>query len=303
MRLTPVLLTLLALGLACGSGSEPLPPTLDGVSTEADAALELVDRAAALEGALDADLAPVGLAPDLSSPPDGFALAFDAEEVGALDAEVPAGPPPPAVTYGNVRQGIALAALADAATASIVGPPAAAIAITLQGQVTQHAQNVWVATNTVSDGNRSVTGRWAVAWVGVGWLAEMRISTSDGALQDQRWFSGFLSADHHLGWWDFYDGAGALVGVVEWVTDGEGSGEFGIAALSGDAAGDSLRYWLSPEEALIAYVDASLGEEAYVYVGPDRAGELMAPNYNDGQAACWDGEAAEAPFADVPCAD
>ena len=299
----PLLVALLpafAFALACGTGEEDEtpPPLLEEVSAEGDASLDLVDRSATLAAAADAVDAPAGAAIDFAGVPEGFTLGINSsEEVGTLDDSVGGR----SATYEAVVHGVALAALADAATALIVLPPAAAIDIVRRGAIVEVSKNVWVATNTVSDGTNSVTGVFVVAWVGVGWLAEMRLTSSDGTWTGQPWFNGFLSVGNNVGWWDFYDPAGTLGGVVEWVADGAGNGEFAIAATSGEDAGDVLAYVFVDDSALVSYHDESRAEDAWVYAAPDKSGEVRTPDWNGGLVACWDAETAAVPYADATC--
>lgn len=295
----------LALLAACGPlGSAPAHvPLLSEVSAEADAQLALVDRALALDGALDAAVAPAGRAIDLGAAPEGFTLSFDGSDVQDLGDEAPAGAPAPTATFANVRHGVAMAAMADLAATAVVGPPALAIHVVRQGRVRQVAPNVWTATNSVRDGERELTGTLTAAWVNVGWLAEMRVTSSDGVYTDHKWFSGFLSHEGGIGWWDLYGADGQLAGVVEWFADGQGHAEFGIAAMAGEGVGDTLSYWRADDEHLIVYDDASEGEEAWVYVAPDRSGEMRLVNVNGGEPGCWAGLDAEIPYADTPCAE
>lgn len=279
----------------CELGDRPHVPLLEELSADADAAVELIDRDAALDGALDYDLADAGEALDLGGAPAGFLLQIDSADIQSIDDAVTDGAAMPSIS--NVVTATWLAALADLATAAVVGPPAAAVAITTRGTVEQLEPNVWVANNTLTgiDGS-SVSGEFVVAWVGVGWLAEMRISSSDGTYDDTLWFNGFLSYGGALGWWDIYTADGELAGVVEWSGDGSNA-QFGIAAISGPAAGDLLSYWaLADGERGVAFYDADIAEEAWVIVNPDLSGELRAHNYNEGEPACWDTD-----FYDAEC--
>lgn len=297
----PTLLALaptLALALACGSGDpeETVPPVLDEAAT-GDEQVDLVDRSAVLAEAAEAEDAPDGVALDLNAAGDGFLMKIDsAEEIGTLDDDLRR-----AATYDAVVHGVAAAAFADAVVALVVAPPAAAVEIVRNGTVTEVSKNVWIATNTVSDGTNSVTGTFVVAWVGVGWLAEMRLTSSDGTWSGQPWFNGFVSVENAVGWWDFYDPAGTLGGVVEWVADGEGNGQFGIAATAGENAGDVLSYSFVDGVARIDFYDASADDTAWVQANADKSGEVRLPDYNGGVAACWDAEAAAEPYADVTC--
>lgn len=279
----------------CGSGAnsgddDVLAPRLGELSADADSRVDVVDRDAELVGAEDYDVAPLGEALDLTSTDRGFRLAIDsAAEVQTLDDNLPRS------TYNNLLQAVGMAVNADLITALVVGPPAAAIGITVNGLVVPVGDNVWVATNAVSDGIRTVQGTFVVAWVGVGWLAEMRLNSSDGTYTNTKWFNGFVSADGHVGWWDLYDAYGTLAGVVEWYDDGVGSSEFGIAATSGDNAGDALIYTYAGPDARVSYFDASDAQDYWVHVAEDQSGELRNPAYNGGNPACWDATSADAP--------
>lgn len=291
-----------AFAIACGSGGngddeEVLPPALADLATTSDAEVDVVDRSTALTGALDADAAPLGEPLDLATAGRGVNLVIDStEEVGSLSSEVPR------ATYNNLLQGVAMAGAADLITGFVIGPPAAAIGITSRGVVVPLGDNSWVATNAVSDGVRTVSGTFVVAWVGVGWIAEMRLSSTDGAYNNTRWFNGFVSADRRLGWWDLYDVYGNVVGVVEWVDDGAGNSEFGIAATAGDVAGDVLAYAYQDDgDAYVGYHDASRLQDLWVHVAPDQSGDLRNPDYAFGAVSCWASSTATEPYADVAC--
>ena len=306
MRPTTTLALLVTIGfaLACGkpAPTEPDYATPDlGTAKAGDAEEDVVDRATALEGALPPDQAPDGEALDMSAQMAGFALTIDSKsEVGSLQDEAP---PERSATYQNVWHGVAMAAIADAATLLVVAPPAAAIDIVGHGVVGPIGKNLWGATNTVTDSSgRSVTGLFVVAWVGVGWVCEMRLWTSDGEYDNTRWFDGFVSADRHLGWWDLYDVSGTNVGVVEWADDGLGNAEFGIAATSGDSAGNLLTYTFADTgDAYVAYHDHT-GSDYWVSVNADKSGSEQAPDFNGGAEACWAAaDDATAPYADIAC--
>lgn len=204
-------------------------------------------------------------------------------------------------TYANALQGIAMAGAADLITGLVIAPPAAAIGIAAHGAVAHPMDNVWVGVNAVSDGHRTVTGTFTVAWIGVGWLAEMRLTSSDGQYNNTRWFNGFVSSDDKVGWWDLYDTYGTVVGVVEWVDDGSGNGEFGIASLAGDTAGELLGYGFNDGDALVTYYDASAAQDLWVHVAPDQSGDLRSPDYAWGAKSCWAAADAAEPFADIAC--
>jgi len=290
-------LVALALPPACAP-VDPLDgvdvPLLADVSGEADAAVDLVSREDALAGALDWDLADPGDALDMAGAPAGFFLDFDGQAI--TDAAEDAGVPPPAAaapTHEHILAAWAAVVWADLITLSVVGPPAYAIAVAADGTITELDTNVWYAENTVDIADVAYTTHLTVAWVGVGWLAEMRLSSDDGALDHDLWFAGFLAYGGGLGWWDVYQD-GALLGVVEWIADGAGDAEFGMAAVSGPEAGSALAYVFLDDSALVSAHSGPTGEDAWVYMAADRSGEVRIPDWNGGEPGCWDVRLADA---------
>ncbi len=302
-KLAAVAMLALGFSLACGtperSSDAPITPTLGEASDAGDDAVAVVDRAEALAGAADAEtLDAVG--PSLPETlPRGFLLEIDSkDEVGALDDEIP---DTRAATYTHALNGVAFAAVADVVTLAVVGPPAAAVAAVLAGAKAEVVPNVWVATNVITTGLVSSSGTFVSAWVGNGWLCELRVTSSDGVYNNAVWFNGYISEDQRVGWWDLYDGHGTLVGVVEWVDAGDGHSEFGIAAISGDNAGDVLAYVNTPDTAAVTYWDASAAMSQYVTVNPDRSGVVSRVELDGGAPGCWAPAEADEPYADVAC--
>lgn len=300
--LAPLTLISFGLALACGGGESTAPeyrtPLLSELAPDADGLLDVVDRSSTLAGAKEAADATPGPALDLATLPAGFGMDADSRGLDTTEGyttgaylDAPAGPG----TFNNLVHAAAMVAIADATTATIVGVPAAAIDIAIHGQVTQIDDNVWAATNSVSDGTTTVTGLFVVAWVEVGWLAEMRLWSSDGRYDNTRWFTGFVSWDGALGWWDVYDAQGTLAGVIEWLAAANGDGELGIAATSGESAGDMLGYLFLDDTAWVGLHDASAAEDYWVEVAADHSGESRAPDYNGGAPACWDANGYDAP--------
>ena len=258
------------------------PPTLSDVSAERSA-VALVDRAALLEGALDYDQATSGTLLDMSS--DGVRMAFTGEDTVDTDG-VPTERDGD-FAYSNIWAGASAVAFAETVRHAVVGPPQIAIAFAADGNIVQTEPNVWVATNTIELPEGPLTATFAVAWVGVGWLGEMRYTNATAS--DVLWFNGFMGNEGHVGWWDLY-GEGEAQAVVEWIGDGEGNGQFGMAAVAGDEAGSAISYWFTPEADRIDFIDGATGETAYVVGYPDGSGEVQLVDFNGGQAACWDSE-------------
>lgn len=259
-----------------------------------DDELEVVDRAAALQGSVEGE---AGEAPDLSAAPGGFFFDIDSSAMkGELDASGQGrrgGLP----TYQAVTSAFAAVLVADVAAAAVVAPPAAAIAFAADGELTEVEPWLWTAENTaIGPDGESATLTLDVAWIGVGWLAEMRATTSDGTLDDTLWFDGFLSVHSAVGWWDLYQND-EPVGVIEWTADGTGNFQAGIAALAGEAQGDVLLFaGTSGEEHAVSYYDASADYTNYVLLHSDHSGEVALRDQNAGAPRCWGTD-----WADTPC--
>jgi hypothetical protein len=294
-RITPILiLPLLGALVACGE-LEAHQPTLAEQDAASDATIDLVDRAAVLAEATENE---AGEAPVLSGADASFFMEVDSTDMqGSLAASGSKGPPPPAATFLNAQAAQSGVAWADQVVVTLVGPPAAAIAFAGSGTLTQHEPWLWSATNSVTgpDG-ASATANLNVAWVGVGWLAEMRLTTSDGSFDDTLWFNGFLHHTGGFGWWDFYSGD-QVVAVLEWLGDEQGNWEAGIGSLAGETSGDILAYWgTAAGERGVNYWDNDPGFMAYALLNPDLSGETQLSNHNGGAVSCWDSS-----LADVAC--
>lgn len=289
------LLTCTALHLgSCLTEDEPHTPTLAEVSAEADAAVDLVDRDGELDGAVEGQ---AGEEPDLADPHSGFRMDVSANGIEAVYMAEGPWNTSTLETYEHVVMGLFALDAADAVTIAVLGPPAAAIAIVLAGQVTQINDHLWSAANQIQGpSGYTISGEFNVAWVGVGWLAEMRLTSSDGVYDDTLWFNGFISVAGAVGWWDIYVDGTDVAGVVEWIDGDDGHAEFGIAALEGDAAGDLLYYLLWESHGYVGYYDASEAFESHVQTETDFSGEVLLFGYNNDQPACWDWS-----FADVAC--
>lgn len=289
-RRTVLALTTLTLLLGCEPTDEPgTTPALEAPRV-ADLSLapqtHLVDREAALTGAVDFELAEEGEALDLTGANSGFRMDLNGSAITRHNEGLPR-------MYTNYTAGVVGVLASDLVTAAIVAPPAAGLALAADGVITPLAPNVWQAVNTVPLGGQNVTARLTVAWVGIGWVSEMRYSND--TVQDKLWFNGFLANGNGVGWWDLYDDAGTHAGVVEWVSDGT-DGEFGIVALSGENAGDALIYTSLAGHHRIDHHDASTGQDQWVDLQPDLSGSVRLTTYAGGAASCWD-----TTFLDTSC--
>ncbi|MCO4747320.1 MAG: hypothetical protein KC912_21150 [Proteobacteria bacterium] len=281
----------LAFSLACGQAESPVAiPVLADVSF-AQSDVGLVDRETELAEAVDYDLATAGSGIDMRNAGQGFTIDFNGQVV--VETGEAAEVPPPALTHFQAAWGGVVAA--DLFTLAVVGPPRLAIGVAAAGTVTEVQPNVWNATNTVDINGLPVTANLTVAWVGVGWLAEMRITDPVNGLHNAKWFSGFLAVNGAVGWWDLYDGHGTHTGVVEWIGDGQGQGQFGIVATAGDAAGSALSYTFDRGTARVDHYDAATAQDSWVFLDTDQSGEVRLPDHNAGEVGCWDTALADAP--------
>ena len=271
-----VLVALAACEAPADSGA---PPLLEDIST-ARTSLDLVDRVSALDGAVDFHLADIGVAADFTT--DASRLAVTGS--GLVDTDGLPTERDATFEYSNVYAGAATLAWAEGVRVGVVNPPQVAIGFAVSGDVVQLEPNVWVAQNSVDLPEGTLTTTFAVAWVGIGWLGEMRYS--DATHTDELWFNGFVSADGNLGWWDLYFDQGESA-VVEWIGDGQGTGQFGIGVTAGEHVGSQLSYLFAPQFGRIDFLNGSTGEHAWVQGHEDGSGAVRLDEFNDGEESCW----------------
>ena len=78
------------------------------------------------------------------------------------------------------------------------------------------AHNVWSTTDSLTIDRTSVEATIWMSWVRVGWLLEVRLTSTDGQYNDHKWLSGGIQNSPVSGSWDEYDADGELIGVHEW---------------------------------------------------------------------------------------
>lgn len=289
-RSTLLTLTLLPFVLlGCEPTDDATEPAVDAPRL-ADLSMQsqtnLVDRDATLAAAVDFDAAEDGEVIDLAAN-SGFRMDMDGSAITSHNEGLPR-------MYTNYTAAVVGVVAADLTTVSVVAAPALAIGIAADGEITQLAPNVWQAVNTVPIAGQDVTAELTVAWVGIGWVSEMRYSNA--TVQDKLWFNGFLAHGNGVGWWDLYDDSDTHAGVVEWISNGT-DGEFGIVALAGEHAGDSLIYTSLAGHHRIDHHDASTGADQFIDLQPDLSGSVKLTNYAGAAVSCWDTD-----FLDTACA-
>lgn len=287
-RWTPLLggmaVALTGCELMLGSDT-PTQPTVASVDLTLDDTLDVVDRVALLTDATD-DVP--GAAPDLAKAPGAFFFAIDGSALTATLEERSTGGGAAALpTYDAVATGIAAVVVADVAGLAVVGPPAVGIAYAAGGQFTEHLPWLWSATNTFDDPLRGPTTlELTVAFVGAGWLAEMRV-TNDEVI-DEVWFDGFVGLDLSVGWWNLYDN-GVVVGTVEWIDAGNGNAQSAIAAVGPHPdAGNVLRFLTADTgDARVEFYEATPDFLNYVALDADHSGEVALREVDGGAPQCW----------------
>jgi hypothetical protein len=222
-------------------------------------------------------------------PSEGFRMEIDSSVVGAPNSATARmrSRQATSISYANYLHALGMVVAADLTTVGVLAVPAAAIAAVTQGISTPVGTNAWMATNTVSYNGQWVNGVLVVAWVEVGWIAQLSLTSSDGVLQNTPWLTGFVSKDYKLGWWDMKDQWGVSVGALEWTSDSSGNAQFGILSNQGDTSGDVLGYAFVNGVSSVALYDSSADELSWVEVNPDESGSLRDPLYQWGAESCW----------------
>ena len=276
-------------------------PRLDEVSSAGDAALDIVDRAAILADATEGS----GGSPlDLSAMGPGFWLNMSSATLqgilrssGSDESDGPSGPG--VETYEHMNNALEALLTADRVVYSMVGMTASAMVSVSLSSFEEVEPYLWSAeASTTAPDLQTAEVRLNVAWVGVGWLAELRLTTSDGSYDDTLWCNGFVSEDGQTGWWDLYDDD-SVTAATEWLVE-EGLLQIGVAPLTWGAAnglyvdGDILTYDLSQAGGTVAYTDTDTDFVSYVTVNDDYSGEALIDDYNDEELACWDENLADA---------
>jgi len=126
-------------------------------------------------------------------------------------------------------------------------------------------------------------------------LWEMLITSQLPPLEGFRWYEGQSDLDGSNGTWQFYDlhqpTPTVQTVLIEWelVADDDRTLTFANVQQGTPGFGDLLSYQLDGEDVRMVFYDA--GEDDSVHVAWNTAtgeGFIIAPNYMDGQQACWD---------------
>lgn len=120
------------------------------------------------------------------------------------------------------------------------------------------------------------------------------VTNSQLGLNDQLFFSGRSNLEGTEGTWFYYDlqnPESEEVSEITWAVNG---GEdialrFEVLSDRNDRIGDYIEYTFDGSFKTTVYYDASENTETELQWNTDtNAGYIIAPDYNDGQKACWD---------------
>lgn len=123
-------------------------------------------------------------------------------------------------------------------------------------------------------------------------------------LEDKLFFSGVSYEQDTKGSWSYFslldsDGKEEKVSQITWTAENEDDLNLRLDVVSNrnDNEGDYLDYTLEGNIKTAVYFDASKGQETTIKWNTEtNAGYIIAPDYNEGNKACWDDN-----FEDTSC--
>ncbi len=129
------------------------------------------------------------------------------------------------------------------------------------------------------------------------------VTNSQLGLEDHLFFSGTTNSDETEGVWTYYslqDTANKEeVSRIEWTVNGEDDVQLRLDVSSdrNGNKGDYIDYTFDGTLKTATYHDSSEDEETTIQINVDNeAGYIIAPEYNNGNKACWDEN-----FQDITC--
>lgn len=150
----------------------------------------------------------------------------------------------------------------------------------------------WHWRFSVSEGNQTYSSDLAGFVQDGDRVFEMRISSSALGLDDFLWYTGRAPIGGTSGAWQFFDPSSesTVSGRIEWSHPAADEWTLTFFAESGTNAGDSLMYVVAGTTRTVTYTDVSASETVEVRWDQQTSeGYIIAPNYNGGMMACWDG--------------
>ncbi len=180
----------------------------------------------------------------------------------------------------------------SAFTELVLAPPIGAFALALHTVPSPQPDGSWMWVYTWVDGAEEVQIRLSGTIVSddrADW--ELRVSSTVEGWDKVLWFEGETWSDGDGGDWMFHDlddAANPAVATLEWGADTDG--EYLRLSDIVNNIGDSLEYRGDGTISTVTYTDASDADLSW-YVNwheLDGSGNLRAPDYNEGEKACWD---------------
>ena len=120
------------------------------------------------------------------------------------------------------------------------------------------------------------------------------VTNSDLNITDKLFFDGTTSADGSQGTWTYYSLTGSsqeAVSVTDWTVTDEGNVDLRLEVVSDrfNNQGDYIEYTFDGTVKNVVYYNANQDTTTELQWNIEtNAGYLIAPNYNNGQKACWD---------------
>lgn len=121
---------------------------------------------------------------------------------------------------------------------------------------------------------------------------EMRVTATPLGLDDFLWYTGRAQVLGTTGSWSFYDPSdpSTVVGRIDWEHPQADEWTVAFVATDGPNVDDELTYTVDGTSRSVTFFDASAGETVEVHWDEDTLeGWIVAPNYNGGVKACWNG--------------
>ena len=290
-------LTILLLACTVDPADEATPPHVPrfaDVNFAADGYIDLVDRHAALDHAMEES---AGGAPiDFLTASDFFRVDLDSEDLQALAYGVDL----TEVNYQSLLLGMTALQTLDLAVATRLGPMGNVMGAYSNLTFQEYEDWFWSATQAVTnDEGATVTSDFNVHWVGTGWLVEVLQTSEDDVYYQDTWFAGYYQADGALGWWDFYRSGGVMV-TMEYLGN-VGDGQAQLYWPSTDDVDDEMTWqWNLDGSALVDWQDSQPPPNAPLptrfEVHADQSGTASLPDYDGVTTACWDSS-----LVDVDC--
>lgn len=156
----------------------------------------------------------------------------------------------------------------------------------------------WHWAFSTTQGEQSYSGDLAGYLDGNDAVFEMRVSSSLLQLEDFLWYTGRGEVGSNAGVWTFYhpEFGTTAVGEISWSHPTDDTWTLTFSATAGSQEGDELEYAIDGTSRTVTFFDASDERTSEIHWDQQtHVGYIIAPNYNEGQKACWDGTLANTP--------